>query len=270
MIRMTYGYPTITCGMMRAHRPHGAATMEGDTMTETIEMFEVGGCVRDDLMGIASKDVDFVVLAPSFDAMRAELVRRGFTLHVEKPEFVTIRAGVPKGDPLRERTKDADFVLARKDGPTADGRRPEFVEPGTLTDDLARRDFTVNAMARDPLTGDLIDPFRGRDDLKRRTLRFVGNAEDRITEDGLRVIRGFRFMVMKGLTPTADTLAAMVSPLAVEMLSVVSTERIRDEVDRMLTFDTLATLDILSHTMPVEMRDVVFSGGLRLSATMKG
>jgi len=269
MIRMTYGYPTITYGMMRAHRPHGAATMEGDTMTETIEMFEVGGCVRDEFMGRASKDVDFVVLAPSFDAMRAELVRRGFTLHVEKPEFVTIRAGVPKGDPLRERTKDADFVLARKDGPTADGRRPEFVEPGDLMDDLARRDFTVNAIAR-AVDGRIIDPFRGRADIESRTLRFVGNAEDRIREDGLRVLRGFRFMVMKGLTPTADTLAAMVSPLATEMLGAVSTERIRDEVDRMLTFDTLATLDVLSHTMPVEMRDVVFSGGLRLGATMKG
>lgn len=235
----------------------------------TIEMFEVGGCVRDEFMGKRSKDVDFVVLAPSFDAMRAELVRRGFTIHVEKPEFVTIRAGVPKGDPLRERTKDADFVLARKDGPTADGRRPEFVEPGDLMDDLARRDFTVNAIAR-AVDGRIIDPFGGRADIEFRRLRFVGDPVERITEDGLRVLRGFRFMVTKGLTPTGETLEALTRPLATEMLAKVSTERIREEVERMLAFDTLATLDILSHTMPVEMRDVVFSGGLRLSATMKG
>src|SRR5690606_30256826 len=120
---------------------------KGGEMT-AIQMFEVGGCVRDDLLGIPTKDVDFTVVAPSFDAMRDHLIREGFRIHVESPEFVAIRAGVPEGHPLRERTKDADFVLARKDAPTGDGRRPDFVEPGTLMDDLARRDFTVNAMAR--------------------------------------------------------------------------------------------------------------------------
>jgi tRNA nucleotidyltransferase (CCA-adding enzyme) len=234
-----------------------------------IEMFEVGGCVRDEFMGKTSKDVDFVVLAESFDAMRAELVRRGFKIHVEKPEFVTIRAGVPEGDPLRARTKDADFVLARKDAPTGDGRRPDFVEPGDLMDDLRRRDFTMNAIAR-AVDGRIVDPFGGRADIEFRRLRFVGDPEDRIREDGLRVIRGFRFMVMKGVTPTPETGAAMASDLAVEMLAKVSTERIRDEVDRMLAFDTRTTLDILGHAMRPEMLDVMFGGGLRLAATMKG
>jgi tRNA nucleotidyltransferase (CCA-adding enzyme) len=238
------------------------------TTTETTE-FEVGGCVRDDLMGIRSKDVDFVVIAESFDAMRADLIRRGFKIHVEKPEFVTIRAGVPEGDPLRARTRDADFVLARKDSTTSDGRRPDFVEAGTLMDDLARRDFTMNAIAR-TIGGDLVDPFGGVADIENRVLRFVGDPEDRIREDGLRVIRGFRFMVMKGVTPTPLTGAAMASDLAVEMLAKVSTERIRDEVDRMLAFDTRTTLDILSHAMRPEMLDVMFGGGLRLAATMKG
>lgn len=237
-------------------------------MTAKIEMFEVGGCVRDELMGLHTKDVDFVVLAPSFDAMRAELVRQGFKVHVEKPEFVTIRAGVPDGHILRERTKDADFVLARKDGPTADGRRPEFVEPGTLMDDLARRDFTVNAIAR-AVDGRIIDPFGGRADIEFKRLRFVGDPTKRITEDGLRVLRGFRFMVTKGFIPTDETLEALTHPVATEMLAKVSAERIREELERMLAFDTLATLDVLSHIMPVEMRDVVFSGGLRLSATFK-
>lgn len=234
----------------------------------TVEMFEVGGCVRDALMGRESKDVDFVVLAPSFDAMRAALVADGFKVHVEKPEFVTIRAGVPAGHPLRERTKDADFVLARKDSATGDGRRPDFVEPGTLLDDLARRDFTVNAIAR-AQDGTLIDPFGGVEDIAARVLRFVGDPAERITEDGLRVLRGFRFMVTKGLTPAEGTLAALVSPLAVEMLAKVSVERIREEVERMFTFDTLATLDMVAHVMPPEMQEAIFSRGLRLSATLK-
>lgn len=236
----------------------------------TIEMFEVGGAVRDEFMGKRSKDVDFVVLAPSFDAMRSELVQRGFTIHVEKPEFVTIRAGVPEGDPLRERTKDADFVLARKDGPTADGRRPEFVEPGTLLDDLSRRDFTVNAIAR-AVDGRIIDPFGGRADIEFGRLRFVGDASERITEDGLRVIRGFRFMVTKGLVPTAETRAALFSDTAVEMLGAVSIERIRDEVERMFDFDGMAAFDLMASMMiekPVLVR-AILRDGLRLTATLK-
>src|SRR4051812_1141546 len=101
----------------------------------TIKFYEVGGCVRDELLGIPSKDIDFVVIAPSFEAMRAHLLAEKFKIFVEKQEFVTIRASVPPGHPLRQRTRDADFVLARKDSPTSDGRRPDYVEPGTLEDD---------------------------------------------------------------------------------------------------------------------------------------
>lgn len=230
-----------------------------------MEMYEVGGCVRDSLMGVESKDVDFVVIAPSFESMREELIRRGFRIHVEKPEFATIRAGVPEGDPLRQRTKDADFVLARKDGPSSDGRRPDFTEPGTLHDDLARRDFTVNAMARS-VDGTIIDPFGGMQDLRARKLKFVGVPEERIAEDGLRVMRAFRFWVTKGLYPTASTLYALKRPLAADMLSRVSIERIEGELQRMLTFDTRTTLSILGEYP--EILDVIFSGRLRLRATL--
>jgi tRNA nucleotidyltransferase/poly(A) polymerase len=233
-----------------------------------MEMFEVGGCVRDEMLGLRTKDVDFVVLAPSFDAMRDELERQGFKTHVEKPEFVTIRAGVPEGHALRARTKDADFVLARKDSATGDGRRPDSVEPGTLADDLARRDFTVNAMAK-AADGTLVDPHGGADDLKARTLRFVGDPHQRIAEDGLRVLRGFRFCVTKGFDPEPATAAALVSPLATEMLGKVSVERISDEINRMCEADTMRTLDILA-AVPFAMRDAIFRDGLRLSATLKG
>jgi len=232
-----------------------------------IKMFEVGGCVRDDLMGIPTKDIDFAVIAPSFQAMRSHLVAEGFVLHVEHPEFVTIRAGVPKGHVLRERTRDADFVLARKDSAGSDGRRPDFVEPGTLADDLARRDFTVNAMARDPLTGDLIDPHGGQDDLRNGVLRFVGNPSERIAEDGLRVLRGLRFCITKGLEPTVDTWDALCSRDAARMLGLVSAERVRDEVERMMVHNTLGTLDLMAD-IPALTRLHIFRDGLRLSATL--
>jgi tRNA nucleotidyltransferase (CCA-adding enzyme) len=233
-----------------------------------VKLFEVGGCVRDELLGLSSKDVDFVVEADSFEMMEEHLEGLGLKIFLSKPEFSTIRCGVPKGHPLRERCKDADFVLARKDGPSMDGRRPQFVERGTLADDLARRDFTINALARNPRTGALIDHHGGLEDLENRLLRFVGVAEERIREDGLRVLRGFRFMVTKGLTAEAATDTALRSSLAVEMLSCVSLERVREELEKMFVHDTLASLRLLS-SLSQEMQEAIFRGNLRLSATMK-
>jgi tRNA nucleotidyltransferase/poly(A) polymerase len=234
----------------------------------TIKLFEVGGAVRDELMGLKSKDVDFAVEAPSFDAMRKHLVSQGFRIFVEKEEFATIRASVPKGHALEARTKDADFVLCRRDGPSSDGRRPDFTEPGTLADDLARRDFSVNAIARDPFTGEIIDPHHGVDDLRSGLLRFVGEPMDRIREDGLRVLRGLRFWVTKPLHPTKETFEALMSAEAAAMLSCVSVERVREEVEKMFAKDTLKSLSVLNQA-PLAIQEAIFRSGLRLSATLK-
>lgn len=228
-----------------------------------IRLFEVGGCVRDDLLGISSKDVDFAVEAHSFEHMRRHIEdRMGLKVFLVKEEFLTIRAGVPKGHKLRERCKDADFVLCRKDGPTFDGRRPEFVEPGTIFDDLSRRDFTINAIARCAETGELIDPHGGQDDLRLRRLDFVGDGEERIKEDALRILRGVRFSITKGLTIDEPCLFNDHIPES------VSVERIRDELNKMLAHDTLATLRVMED-FPI-LRDSVFSRpGLSLEATQK-
>lgn len=243
-------------------------------MTPTLALFEVGGCVRDGLLGFPTKDVDFTVVLAGVPAnvnpfafMVDHLVGQGFTVHQERPEFVTVRAGVPVGHPLRERTKDADFVLARRDGASTDGRRPDFVELGTLEDDLARRDFTVNALARSE-DGTLVDLHGGVVDLEARTLRFVGDPAARVSEDGLRVLRGLRFMLTKGLEPTVDTWDVLNSQLAADMLGCVATERVRDELERMFVFDTLGTLDLLGELEP-RVRRALFPEGLRLSATMR-
>lgn len=232
-----------------------------------VKIYEVGGCVRDEILGLPTKDIDFVAEAPSYEALRDYLVDQGFKIHVEKPEFVTIRCGVPKGHLLYGRTKDADFVLARKDGTYSDGRRPDFVEPGTLMDDLARRDFTVNAIAKNPETGGYVDPFGGQKDLKTKRLRFVGNPEDRIREDGLRVMRGLRFALTKGLCIADPTWEALTSDLAHVMLSKVAVERIREELEKMLIFDSEDTVRLLLRT---NLQSAIFRDGLRLSATLKG
>lgn len=224
-------------------------------MLAPMERFMVGGFIRDELMGAESKDVDFVVIAESFEAMREELLAEGFKIWQERPEFVTVRAGVPKDHPLRALTHDADFVLARKDAPTGDGRRPDFVEPGSLMDDLSRRDFTMNAIAKDPLTGEFIDPFGGIADIMDKSLIFVGDPFDRIREDGLRVLRGFRFMVTKGVAPKGDTFEALRSQLAIDMLAQDSMpgERIEDELTKMVSHNLDDSARLLDRLVPVEM-----------------
>jgi tRNA nucleotidyltransferase/poly(A) polymerase len=244
---------------------------------------EVGGAVRDQMLGLKSKDVDFVAIPTvpgafstaeeAFGCLIDDLKFQGFRgfetnggEFILKPEFFTIRAQVPLNHPLRERTSKADFVLARKDGPSSDGRRPDFVLPGTLMDDLERRDFTVNAMAM--LGGELVDPFGGRDDLEANLLRFVGRPEDRIAEDGLRVMRAMRFCVTKGFDIEPNTWDAVNSDFGAEMLQKVSIERIWEELEKMFAFNSLFTLEMLAD-LRSSLKSAIFRDGLRLMPTLK-
>lgn len=233
-----------------------------------MKFYEVGGCVRDQLMGLTSKDVDFAVEASSFEVMESELKLRGFKVFLSTPEFLTVRAQVPTTEPaLLTRTKVADFVLCRKDSATGDGRRPDFVEPGTILDDLARRDFTMNAIAKDVATGEVLDPHGGAFDIKLSLLRFVGDPYKRINEDGLRVLRGLRFLITKGLQAETLTGEALASFDAHKMLKKVSIERVREELEKMFAFDTTLAMELL-HSYP-NLLPCIFRDGLRLMPTLK-
>jgi tRNA nucleotidyltransferase/poly(A) polymerase len=235
---------------------------------------EVGGAVRDSLLGLDSKDVDFVAVpteifsdaSVAFDALVAHLKEQGFKVFLETPQFFTVRAQVPERHPLRSRTTVADFVLARKDGPSSDGRRPDFVMPGTLLDDLERRDFRINAMAL--LNGELVDPFNGQADLEAGLIRFVGNPQDRIAEDGLRVMRALRFSVTKHFKLPPDTWIPINTPFAAQMLHKVSVERIREEMDKMFSVDTERSMQLLSSVSSL-IRGAIFRDGLRLIPTLR-
>jgi len=233
-----------------------------------MRFYEVGGCVRDSYLGKTSKDVDFAVEAPSFAEMEKELAGRGFKIFESREDFLTIRAQVPASEPaLLARTKVADFVMCRKDSATGDGRRPDFVEPGTIRDDLRRRDFTMNAIAKDVLTGEVLDPHGGRDDISLKYLRFVGDPYQRIREDGLRVLRGLRFMITKGFEPEMETKDALMSTEARDMLWKVSVERVREELEKMFAHNSIEAMQLL-----VEYRHLcgaMFRDGLRLMPTLK-
>jgi poly(A) polymerase len=103
---------------------------------------------------------------------------------------------------------------------------------GRLADDLARRDFTVNAIALDPLTGTIEDPFGGCQDLQRQVVRAVGSAEERFHEDPLRLLRGVRFASRLGFQMDAATARATCEAAAA--LGGISRERVRDELDKLL------------------------------------
>ena len=200
-----------------------------------VKLYRVGGCVRDQLMGRKSKDIDYAVEASSYEAMRGYIETNG-SIYVETPEFLTIRARVDG--------VNADFVLCRKDGVYFDGRRPESVTPGTLLDDLSRRDFTMNAMALTETDG-LIDPFGGQADIQASLIRCVGEAEQRFQEDYLRILRALRFSVTLGFSLHTKIRTCLRDEGLTAMLARVSVDRTREELHKMLAWDCSKALRLL-------------------------
>lgn len=230
-----------------------------------MKMYRVGGAVRDEMMGRVSKDQDFACEVDSFDQMRTQLVEDGYEIFVETPQFLTIRAHFPRSHPEFGKTT-ADFVMCRSDGPTADHRRPEFVTPGTIFDDLARRDFTMNAIAIDE-DGVVLDPHNGRSAIKEQTIDFVGEPMERIREDALRVMRALRFTVTLGFNMSPQTERAVRSDETAELLMHVSVERIRDELYKMFAHDTPNAMGWIVD-MPDALQKAIFRGQIRLLPTL--
>lgn len=200
-----------------------------------VKFYKVGGCVRDEILGLKSKDIDYAVEASSYDQMKQEILNLGGKIFLEKPEYLTIR-GHLFGDA-------ADFVLCRKDGVYSDNRRPDNVEIGTLADDLSRRDFTMNALAKDS-NGKIIDIFGGVDDIQSGVIRLVGGTE-RLTEDPLRILRALRFSLTKHMSISYQIAEFLMKKDLRLMLKSVSQERIVDEVNKMFEFSAIRTLKLL-------------------------
>ena len=214
--------------------------------------------MRDEILRRKPKDKDFVVMAPSFQAMRVMLVDMGAKIFVEKPEFFTIRCDFPE-------IGAADFVLCRKDGVSSDGRRPDSVTPGTIFDDLARRDFTCNAIAENLETGEIIDPFNGRADIAAKCIRCVGNPMDRFKEDKLRIFRALRFAITLGFNIHQDTAFAM-NQFANDDFAGTSTNRIVVELEKMCAADPALTARTLFMGF-TELGDLVVERGIWFKPT---
>jgi tRNA nucleotidyltransferase/poly(A) polymerase len=191
-----------------------------------LDAYLVGGAVRDELLGRESKDADFLV--PGMDAPR---LQAALAPHGKVEELVVARRPVgmrlyPRDRTMRELAPAGiEFAPLRLERSTGPGRH-DFeivVDPtASVEDDLGRRDFTINAIARRLSDGELVDPFGGRADLEARRLRTV--TERSFSEDPLRLVRGLRFVSQLGLDPDESTLAQMHEHAG--KIAIVSGERI--------------------------------------------
>lgn len=196
----------------------------GIVLKMNIRIFEVGGSIRNELLGKSPSDRDFTILSPSYDAMKEYLISNKATIFQERPEFCTIRAKLPELGVV-------DFTLARKESFYTDGRHPDNVAPASsIEDDLARRDFRMNAIARECGSHSLIDPFMGQSDIIHKTINSVGKAIDRFTEDRLRIFRAIRFACQLDFTISDEIHTAITKFRDVEDFNSVSPERMQVEL----------------------------------------
>lgn len=241
------------------------------------KLFKVGGCVRDGILGIDSKDIDFTFVLDNLDQtveqgfqdMEKWMTDRNFQIFLSTPDMFTIRAKFPKGD-VNEGLV-ADFVMARKETGYKPGTRQPILVLGTLEDDLIRRDFTLNAMAIAD-DGTLIDLFKGAEDLDSKILRTPLPAAQTMMDDPLRFLRALRFAITKGFIIHEDIFKAMEQPAILEKLEkVVSAERIRDEVFKMMKADTVKTLELFRQVEDIlpGFTALVFGRGLWLKPTFE-
>lgn len=201
----------------------------------------VGGCVRDSVLGLVPSDYDMCTAALPEET---EALFSDCQLVLAGKKHGTVGV-VLDGNVV-------EITTFRTEGGYTDNRHPAWVRfVPTIEEDLARRDFTVNAMAWSPVRG-FADPFGGRADLEKKILRAVGDPAKRFEEDSLRILRGLRFSVRYGLTPEENTLRAMEAQR--RLMENLARERVFEELCKLLLLvtaeDLLRFAPILAAVMP--------------------
>ncbi len=213
------------------------------------QLYIVGGTVRDVLLHREeSNDEDLATDATPEEIKRIVAPTRPQAVVLVGERFGTVRLHYPHNI--------VEITTFRSEQYNPDSRKPEVCFGTVLEDDLLRRDFTINAMACHPLTGEIIDPFGGRQDLEAHLLRAVGNEPDkRFDEDPLRLLRGVRFAAQLDFTLESETRRS-ITRQAVK-LQKISRERIRDEMNKLLVsakpakgLDLLVELGLMEWIVP--------------------
>ena len=206
---------------MRFELPPGALEVLRRLNAAGHQAYAVGGCVRDLARGVPPHDYDICTSALPAQTERCFAGERVVETGIKHGTVTVLMAGEPY-----------EITTFRTDGDYLDGRHPQSVAfTDSLTEDLRRRDFTINAMAYHPDIG-LRDPFDGQADIARRVIRCVGDAGARFTEDALRILRALRFAAELGFDIAPDTACAMRELSG--RLTLISRERIAAELLRAL------------------------------------
>jgi poly(A) polymerase len=210
------------------------------------ELALVGGPVRDILLGRGSKDLDF---ATSARPEAVEKLLAGWADHVWDigKAFGTI--GCRKGEWILE------ITTYRSESYDPTSRNPEVSYGDDLTGDLSRRDFAMNAMAVRLPSHEFVDPYGGLEDVAAKVIRTPGSPEDSFSDDPLRMMRAARFAAQLGFTPDPGVVAAMTS--MAERITIVSAERVRDELVKLVCadyprigLDLLVSTGLADHVLP--------------------
>ena len=203
--------------------------------------YAVGGCIRDAVLGRTPQDYDLCTAAEPAQ-IKAAFPENRLILAGEKHGTVGV---ITDGGVV-------EITTFRTEGTYQDNRHPDWVAfVADVKEDLARRDFTVKAMAYSPIRG-FVDPFGGREDLQKGILRAVGDPDARFREDSLRILRGVRFAVRYSLTPDAETEKSMVS--LAPLMENLARERVFDELCKLLPLvsaeDILRFAPVLAQVIP--------------------
>jgi len=211
---------------MEKHLQHPVFKILGDIAKKNkIEIYVIGGYVRDLFLQRSSRDIDIVVLGNGIEF--AELA--GELLRVKVAVFKNFGTAM-----LRHQDLEIEFVGARKESYRANSRKP-IVENGTIRDDQLRRDFTINALAislNEDNYGQLIDPFNGIADLERQLIKTPLDPELTFSDDPLRMMRAIRFAAQLGFRIDTNVINAIARQK--ERIAIVSKERITDELNKIV------------------------------------
>lgn len=192
--------------------------------------YAVGGCVRDCMLNTVPSDWDICTSALPTDIKR--LFKKTVDIGIQHGTVTVLLNG-----------EAFEVTTFRHDGEYKDNRRPKYVSfAKSITDDLSRRDFTVNAMAYNDKDG-LIDPFDGASDLEKKIIRCVGDPNTRFSEDALRILRAVRFSAQKNFTIEERTLVSVQKNAA--LVQNLSAERIISEITKILLSDRLENIKLL-------------------------
>ena len=224
------------------------------------EAYLVGGCVRDLLTGVKPKDYDVTT-----NATPEEIIAL-FPKTFYENSYGTVgvvTCGEDLGTVCSDETiKIVEVTPYRLEGLYSDNRHPDNVKwSKNLEDDLSRRDFTVNAMAYNPVTHEIIDPYNGQKDIENRLIKAVGEADTRFGEDALRLMRAIRFMSQLDFDIESVTRESIKNNST--LLKNISRERVRDEFCKLLMTDfpmrglaMMKETEILEYVIPELLRGI--------------